>query len=89
MKPTQGQINRYVPEPVPEDGLPRYLTNELQKIQYAISALADGQIDVTTVAPPKPRDGMIRRADGVGWLPNGVGAAGVWCYYGGSWKLLG
>lgn len=90
MRSTQGQINRYVPQPVPEDAkdLARYLRNELQTISLVMSAIADGQIDVTTVAPAKPRDGMVRRADGTSWNPGGTGA-GFYGYYGGSWKKLG
>ena len=89
MRASQGQVVRYVPGQVPEGDLVRFLRQELQAISFALSAVQDGQIDVTTVAPSKPRDGMIRRSDGVSWLPNGVGAAGVWCYYAGSWKFLG
>jgi hypothetical protein len=89
VRPTQGQINRYAPQPVPEDpnALAAYLRNELQQIQFALSQLADGQIDVTTVAPAKPRDGMIRRADGTGWNPGS--GQGVYCYYNYAWRLLG
>jgi hypothetical protein len=53
-----------------------------------MNAIADGQLDVTTVAPTKPRDGMIRMADGTSWSPGGLGA-GVYCYYAGNWVKLG
>jgi hypothetical protein len=90
VRSTQGQINRYVPQPIPEDkdALIAYLRNELQQIQFAIGQIADGQYDLTTVAPAKPRDGMVRRADGVGWSPGGTGA-GFYGFYSGSWKKLG
>ena len=89
MRDTQGAVNRYTPSPVPEnkDDLIRYLRQELQAIQFAMSAIADGQLDVTTVAPTKPRDGMLRRADGTNWNPGS--GAGVYCYYGAAWHFLG
>lgn len=88
-RPIQGQVLRYVPGQVPDnkDDLPRFLREELQQIQQAISLVQDGQLDVTTVAPSKPRDGMIRRADGVGWNPGG--GAGVYCFYAAAWNRLG
>lgn len=90
VRPTQGQVIRYVAGQVPDnkDDLPRFLKAELLAIQSALSVIQDGQIDVTTVAPTKPRDGMIRRADGTGWSPSGLGA-GVYCYFSGNWNKLG
>ena len=88
-RPIQGQVLRYVPGQVPDnkDDLPRFLREELRQIQQAISLVQDGQIDVTTVAPSKPRDGMIRRADGTSWNPGG--GAGVYCYFSAAWNKLG
>ena len=88
-RPIQGQVLRYVPGQVPDnkDDLPRFLREELRQIQQAISLVQDGQIDVTTVAPSKPRDGMVRRADGSGWNPGG--GAGVYCYFSAAWNKLG
>ena len=47
--------------------------------------LADGQLDLITVAPSKPRDGMFRYADaGV------LGATqGFYGFYNGAWQKLG
>jgi hypothetical protein len=89
VRPTAGQINRYVPQPVPDDpkDLARYLRNELQQIQFSIDQLATGQLEVTTVAPAKPRDGMLRRADGTSWNPGS--GQGVYCYYNAAWRFLG
>lgn len=87
MRSTQGQVNRYVPQPVPEKYDAAFIRNELQQIQFAIAQIADGQLDVTTVAPAKPRDGMIRRADGVGWNPGS--GVGVYCFYAAAWHFLG
>lgn len=44
-------------------------------------------LEVMTAAPARLEDGMIVRADGVLWNP-GAGA-GVYCYYGAAWNLLG
>ena len=88
-RPIQGQVLRYVPGQVPDNAadIPRFLRQELEQIRQTISLVQDGQIDVTTVAPTKPRDGMIRRADGTGWNP-GAGA-GVYCFYSAAWNKLG
>lgn len=89
VRATQGQVIRYVPGQVPDnrDDLPRFLRQELEQIRQTLSAVQDGQLDVTTVAPSKPRDGMLRRADGTGWNPGS--GAGVYCYYGAAWHFLG
>lgn len=89
VRATQGQVIRYVPGQVPDskDDLPRFLRQELEQIRQTLSAVQDGQLDVTTVAPSKPRDGMLRRADGTSWNPGS--GAGVYCYYGAAWHFLG
>jgi hypothetical protein len=80
----------YSPAPVPLNtaDLPRYLQNEFQAIQNAIMQLAAGHIDVTNVAPEKPREGDIRLADGVNFNPTGLGQRFVG-YRGGAWVDLG
>ena len=81
MRSTAGAVQRYTPEPVTDEGTNR----ELQRIASAMSAIADGQLDLTTVAPTKPREGMTRfGAAGV------LGATkGVYTYYDGAWNKLG
>lgn len=81
----------YAPQDPPSDPeqMGRYVKDELLKIGAVLQLLGSGHIDTTYVAPSKPREGDIRLADGTQWKPNGTGAAGVWCYYGGSWKFLG
>lgn len=64
-----------------------FLRSELLKIGAAIQALAAGKLEPTHVAPDKPRDGMVRLADGADWNP-GLGA-GVYCYYNSTWNKLG
>lgn len=79
----------YAPAPTPArlEDLPNYLRAELRAVAGAIQLLAAGHIDVSYAAPAKPRDGDIRLADGTSWNPGG--GAGVYAYYGGSWKKLG
>ena len=82
-----GSVQRYSAGLVPDTYDAAFLRSELSRLQDALNVLADGQLDLTTVAPTKPRDGMIRRADGTNWNP-GAGQ-GVYCYYNAAWRLLG
>ena len=87
MRSNQGSVTRYSPAQVPDktDDLIRFLRDELVKLQGVLGAIADGQLDLTTVAPTKPRSGMIRYgAAGV----FGVGE-GFYGYYAGAWHFLG
>lgn len=79
----------YAPGNPPDDPaqLPRFLTAELEKINSALALLRQGNLEKTTVAPVKPREGMLRLADGTNWNPGS--GAGVYCYYSGVWKFLG
>lgn len=88
--PNLGTVS-YAPAQVPDDKdeYKRFFTSELAKIKAAIDALAAGHLDKINVAPPKPRDGDIRYADGTNWKPNGVGGAGIWYYNGTTWTQLG
>jgi hypothetical protein len=81
----------YVPSPVPNDAkeLPAYLEREFRKLQGVVANLALGHIDVTYVAPPRPREGDIRLADGVKWNPVAAGAPRFVGYRNGAWALLG
>lgn len=83
----------YAPTTVPTnpDELQRYLVTEFAKISAVINLLALGHLEKTTVTPAKPRDGDIRYADGVNWLPNGTGGVGVYYFKGATstWVLLG
>jgi hypothetical protein len=70
--------------------LRRYLKDQETRLQATIMALAAGHMDVTTVAPRKPRDGDFRLCDGVSWAPVGPGVKlPVW--YDGTnstWKVF-
>ena len=89
VRTTQGGVNRYTVGDIPTNAadIPAFLRQELDKIQAVTNAIQDGQLDVTTVAPSKPRDGMLRRADGTSWNPGS--GQGVYCYYNAAWRFLG
>jgi hypothetical protein len=80
-----GYLQRYTAGNAPQDYDPQFLRQELQRIQDALAVIADGQLDFTTVTPPKPRDGAIRYGK-AGVL--GVGE-GFYGYYAAAWHLLG
>lgn len=67
--------------------LTRYVRDLESRAAAAFRLLADGHIDVTHVAPEKPRDGMLRNADGTNWNPGS--GAGLYRYGGGVWNFLG
>lgn len=81
MRSTSGAYSRYVPEPVDDEKTNR----ELVRISGAMNAMADGHLDITTVAPTKPRSGDFRYAS-AGVLGAGEGFYG---FYAGSWHFLG
>lgn len=89
MRPTSGSSLRYVAGNPPDNAadIAVFLRAELARIQGALSVLADGQLDVTTVAPAKPREGMIRFADGT--LFNPGSGSGFYGYRAGAWRFLG
>lgn len=90
MQATNSNSVFYAPAPPPSDpaDLSRYLVDEFSKIQTAIMQLAEGHVDVTNVAPKRPREGDIRLADGTNWNPTGTGKKFVG-YRGGAWVDLG
>lgn len=79
----------YAPNTPPNDAaeMQRFLFDELKKISVAITALSSGHLDITTVAPTKPRDGDLRYADGVLWNPGS--GKGVYVYKATVWAFLG
>jgi hypothetical protein len=86
--PNLGSV-AYAPGDPPDDPaqLQRFLRDELQKMKAAIDALAAGHLDKSTAAPPKPREGDIRFADGVAWNPGS--GKGIYYYNSTAWVLLG
>lgn len=90
MQPINSNSAFFALSPVPTNpqDLPLYLENQFLAIQTAITQLAQGHVDVTHVAPAKPREGDIRLCDGVNWNPLGTGQRFVG-YRGGAWRDLG
>jgi hypothetical protein len=84
-----GAVQRYTANNPPDSPaeIASFLRQELARLQDAFNTLADGQLDVTTVAPPKPRDGMLRLADGSSWNPGS--GSGFYGYRAGAWRFLG
>lgn len=78
----------YNPAPVPPtpDALPSYLGIELQGLAQS---LAGSQpfllLQTLNVQPPKPREGMVAKADGTNWNPGS--GPGVYVYRT-TWRLL-
>lgn len=73
------------PPPTIDQEMARYVIEELRRIATAFDLVLD--VDKLNVAPDKPRDGMIRYADGSNWNPGS--GAGLYIYKGSSWVLLG
>lgn len=86
MRSTEGASRRYTANLVPNDLPPLvvFLQNELKNIEEAMAGQAEGYLEPITVAPAKPRSGMIRYASaGV------LGASeGVYAYVAGIWKVM-
>jgi hypothetical protein len=77
----------YYPSSVPE-GLDRELAEWLRREFLAIfqGQEAFWDIPITTVAPERAREGMMRYADGTAWNPGG--GKGVYVYNGTVWTKL-
>lgn len=61
-----------------------YVYRELRRLE---AELRLPQLPELSVAPTKPRAGMIALADGTNWNPGS--GAGFYGYYGGAWVKLG
>jgi hypothetical protein len=64
VRSTSGAFNRYVKgyPPAKAEDISVFLDAELQSIQNAMNDLAEGFLEPITVAPAKPRNGMLRYA---------------------------
>lgn len=89
MRPTNSAAQTYQPGDPPSDPaqLQRFLREELVKLKAAIDAVSEGFIPPSYAAPPKPRVGMLRMADGVQWNPGS--GAGLYRYSGSAWVFVG
>lgn len=80
----------YTPNAVPNDpaALPGYLSSELLALAQSFQLQQPFiQLQTLSVAPAKPRVGMIVRADGVLWNPGS--GVGIYSYKTGAWAFLG
>lgn len=82
-------VDKYARQPYPvlEDSQRKYLQDELQRIEQAISRLADAAIQVADAAPDTPVKGMVRYAV-TGWDPLGNGFQGLVVYNGNAWVAV-
>jgi hypothetical protein len=78
-------VQKYVRRQYPEleEGLRRYLTDELQRIEVATASLANASIQVTDNPPENPVKGMVRFAT-TGWEPLGNGTTNFLVVYNGT-----
>jgi len=79
----------YQPNTPPENvnDLQRYLQEELSLIAAAVQTGLLREVEFLHVAPTRPREGMVRGADGTDWNPGG--GKGVYVYYSSTWNKLG
>lgn len=79
----------YTPEPIRGSvgEISQQIYRELLRVSSVLETVRTGYVPMSYVAPTKPREGMIRLADGTQWNPGS--GAGVYCYYSGSWNRLG
>lgn len=79
---------RYTPENPPRqpEELTNYIYRELQRVGAVLDIAVARQVEFLTVAPAKPREGMVRGADGTNWNPGS--GKGVYVYYGSVWNKL-
>lgn len=86
---TKGVSTVYSPEDVDSHDpheIARWAVREFFKISIALQGGKAREIEFLNVAPDKPREGMIRGADGTNWNPGS--GKGIYAYYGGAWNKL-
>ena len=82
------KINKYFPKRTPEEYDRLYISDELEKVSWAMDQLSFGHLDVLNVAPDRPRQGDIRYGDGTNWNP-GAGEGIYFFNAAGSWVKFG
>ena len=70
-----------------EEGLRRYIQDELQRIEQSISTLAEASIQVAEAPPDNPIKGMVRYAVSP-WDPLSNGFTGLVVYNGTAWAQV-
>jgi len=72
--------------PLIEDGIRRYIQEELRRIETSIGTLVRSSVQVTDDEPDSPVKGMIRYAVSP-WNPTGAGD-GLYVYNGTAWVAV-
>ena len=72
--------------PLIEDGIKRYIQEELRRIETSIGTLVRSSVQVTDDEPDSPVKGMIRYAVSP-WNPTGAGD-GLYIYNGTAWVAV-
>ena len=82
---TNQLVTRYTRRQYPEieEGVRRYLIDELQRIEQSIGTLASASVTVAETPPNNPVKGMVRFAT-TGWEPLGDGTTNFLVVYNGS-----
>ena len=78
-----------LPIPTTADAIPAYLATELQALAQSLqTSVPFVLLQTLNVAPTKPREGMVIKADGVNFNPGALGP-GFYGYRAGVWRFLG
>ena len=82
-------VSKYVRRQYPqlEEGVRRYIQNELQRIEQSIATVADAAIQVADTPPDNPVKGMVRYNISP-WDPLGDSSTGLVVYNGASWVAV-
>lgn len=73
--------------PVLEDGIRRYIQDELQRIETSLKTVTQASIQVLDNPPENPIKGMVRYAVAP-WNPLGNGFSGLVVYNGSAWVAV-
>ena len=71
--------------PVLDEGIKRYIQDELQRIESSVRSLSQAAIQVTEDPPEQPVKGMVRYAVSP-WNPGS--GDGLYIYNGAAWVLV-
>jgi hypothetical protein len=82
---TNQLVTKYTRRQYPEleDGVRRYIQDELQRIEQSISTIGEASIQVAETPPTNPVRGMVRFAT-TGWEPLGNGTTNFLVVYNGT-----
>ena len=86
---TNQLVTKYARRQFPEfeEGLRRYIQDELQRIEQSINTVSEAAIQVTEAPPANPVKGMVRYAVSP-WDPLGDGSTGLMVYNGTAWVAV-